>query len=89
MFQITFTVNIHPLAGPYDEQATFLWKKVVQMVIDNDSDTVRRLLDDLGILKAVLESFKPLPAELLPVPAPFIPEGGHIFVIFAHHSGRY
>lgn len=89
MVQIAFTVDVHPLARPDDEQAAFLRKEVVQMVIDNDSDTVRRLLDDLGILKAVLESFNPLSSELLSVTAPFIPEGGHIFVIFAHHSGRY
>ena len=89
MFQITFAVNVHPPARPDNKQAAFLREEVVQMSIDNNPNAVRRLFDDLGILKAILESFKPPPAYLLPATAPFIPEGGHFFVIFAHHSGRY
>lgn len=89
MLQIALVIYIHPSARPDDKQAAFLREKIVQMMIDNNPDAVRRLFNDLSSRESIFKSFYPLPTDLLPATAPFIPECSHIFVVFAHNSGRY
>lgn len=79
MFQIAFVVYVHPLTRPDDEQATFLREEIVQMMVDNDPNTIRRLFNDLGGRESIFKSFYPLPPDLLSATASFIPECGHIF----------